>query len=110
MSRFVLWFLVSCCVSVTTRDLYEVLGLEKSATVSEIKSKYKKLARKYHPDASEEDTTEIFQEIAYAKEVLTDEEKRNIYDKFGHEGLEKMGKFYEVKGHGKVNRTVNTMF
>ena len=97
ISRFVLWLFISCCVfCATSRDLYEVLGLEKGATVSEIKSKYKKLARKYHPDASEEDTTEIFQEIAYAKEVLTDEEKRNIYDKYGHEGLEKMGKYFNT--------------
>ena len=96
-------FFTSSIVCVTDRDLYNVLGVSRAASQAEIKSAYKKLARKYHPDTAngsngqEGDTTELFQEIAYAKEILTDSEKRNIYDQYGHDGLAQMGKFIFFK-------------
>ena len=74
---------------ITDRDLYEVLGVNKRADNKAIKSAYKKIAKKYHPDINgEEDATQIFQEAAYAKEVLLDQEKRQLYDQCGHSCLE----------------------
>ena len=69
----------------TTRDLYDILGLTKSATVAEIKSAYRKLALKWHPDRNKEkDATEKFKEINEAYEVLSSPEKKSKYDHFGH--------------------------
>lgn len=74
--------------SVTDRDLYEILDVKKSATNKEIKKAYKKLAGKYHPDKNKDpDAAQMFQEVAYAKEILMDEQKRSLYNKCGHECL-----------------------
>lgn len=72
------------------RDYYEVLGVEKDADKDTLKRAYRKLARKYHPDTTElpkEEAEEKFKEISEAYEVLCDDEKRGIYDQYGHEGL-----------------------
>jgi len=71
------------------RDLYAALGVGKTATTEEIKKAYRKLARKYHPDVNpgNKDAEEKFKSISEANEVLSDPEKRKIYDEFGHEGL-----------------------
>ncbi|RJS48839.1 MAG: molecular chaperone DnaJ [Methanobacterium sp.] len=70
------------------RDYYEVLGVEKGADKKEIKKAYRKLAMKYHPDVSEdEEASDKFKEISEAYAVLSDEEKRNTYDQFGHAGM-----------------------
>ena len=67
------------------RDYYEVLGVEKSASASELKNAFRSLARKYHPDRSQEDNAEeMFKEIQEAYAVLSDEQKRAQYDRFGH--------------------------
>ena len=67
------------------RDYYEVLGVSKNATQAEIKSAFRKLAKKYHPDVSkEENAAEKFKEAQEAYAVLSDEEKRRKYDQFGH--------------------------
>lgn len=68
------------------RDYYEVLGVAKGASESEIKSAYRKLAVKYHPDRNPDDKAaeEKFKEAAEAYSVLSDPEKRAKYDKFGH--------------------------
>ena len=74
------------------RDYYEVLGVDRTADEKEIKKAYRKLARKYHPDVAEEDkkeeATEKFKEISEAYAVLSDEEKRQRYDQFGHAGMD----------------------
>ena len=71
------------------RDYYEVLGVSKTATADEIKSAYRKLAMKYHPDRNPGDKAaeEKFKEAAEAYDVLHDAEKRQRYDQFGHAGM-----------------------
>jgi len=66
-------------------DYYKILGVEKTATPTEIKSAFRKLARKYHPDLNpnDKDATKKFQEINEANEVLSDPEKRKKYDQYG---------------------------
>ena len=71
------------------RDYYEVLGVERQATDQEIKSAYRKLALKFHPDRNPGDhkAEEAFKEAAEAYSVLADREKRGLYDRFGHAGV-----------------------
>ena len=72
------------------RDYYEVLGVAKTASADEIKSAYRKLAMKYHPDRNpgDESAKAKFQEASEAYEVLSNAEKRQRYDQFGHQGVE----------------------
>lgn len=74
------------------RDYYEVLGVSRDVSKADLKRAYRRLAMKYHPDQNREDpkAEELFKEAADAYAVLSDEEKRAIYDRYGHEGL-KMG-------------------
>ncbi len=73
----------------TTRDYYEILGVERSADTEEIKRAYRRLAMKHHPDRNPGDTEAEtkFKEAAEAYEVLSDAEKRSVYDRYGHQGL-----------------------
>jgi molecular chaperone DnaJ len=72
----------------TRRDYYEVLAIERGANVDEIKRAYRRLARQYHPDVNGEDgAEERFKEINEAYEVLSDDDKRAAYDRFGHAGV-----------------------
>ena len=77
------------------RDYYEVLGVAKTATADEIKSAYRKLAMKYHPDRNPGDKAaeEKFKEAAEAYDVLHDPEKRQRYDQFGHQAFANGGGF-----------------
>ena len=72
------------------RDYYEVLGIAKGASDDEIKSAYRKLAKKYHPDLNPNDKTaeEKFKEVGEAYEILSDKQKRARYDQFGHAGVD----------------------
>lgn len=75
-------------------DYYEVLGVEKDATLAQIKKAYKKLAIKWHPDKNPNDqerAAEMFKNVAEAYEVLSDEGKRKIYDRYGKHGLKNGG-------------------
>ena len=70
------------------RDYYEVLGVNKNATDDEIKSAFRKLAKKYHPDANQDNKKEAeskFKEINEAYETLSDSDKKAMYDRFGHD-------------------------
>jgi len=71
------------------KDYYEILGISREATQEEIKRAYRRLALKYHPDRNQGDkeAEEKFKEIVEAYSVLSDPEKRKIYDLYGHEGL-----------------------
>jgi molecular chaperone DnaJ len=75
------------------RDYYEVLGVAKNASPDEIKRSYRRMAMKYHPDKNPNDkeAETKFKECAEAYEVLSNPEKRQRYDQFGHEGLRGMG-------------------
>ncbi|MBN1931114.1 MAG: molecular chaperone DnaJ [Desulfobacterales bacterium] len=77
----------------TKRDYYEILGINRDADTNEIKARYRKLALKYHPDRNpgNKEAEEKFKEAAEAYEVLRDPQKRNIYDQYGHRGLEGTG-------------------
>ena len=75
--------------TVAKRDYYEVLGVSRTASDGEIKSAYRKLALKYHPDRNPGDhaAEEKFKESAEAYSVLADADKRHLYDRYGHAGL-----------------------
>jgi len=73
----------------TKRDYYEVLGVQKNASQDEIKAQYRKLALKFHPDRNKSpDAGEHFKEISEAYAVLSDDEKRKVYDTYGHSGVD----------------------
>ncbi|MEG0284177.1 MAG: molecular chaperone DnaJ [Erysipelotrichales bacterium] len=74
------------------RDYYEVLGISKGADESEIKKAYRKMAKKYHPDANDSpDAEEKFKEIQEAYEVLGDTTKKSTYDRYGHSAFDQNG-------------------
>lgn len=75
------------------RDYYEVLGVDRTADADTIKKSYRRLAMKYHPDRTQGDpaSEEKFKEIQAAYACLSDEQKRAVYDRFGHEGMDGMG-------------------
>jgi len=87
----------------TKRDYYEVLGVNRNATKDDIKKAYRKLAMQYHPDRNPDDKTaeEKFKEAAEAYEILSHDDKRNNYDRFGHEGVR--GSTFGSEGFSSVN-------
>ena len=83
------------------RDFYEVLGVSRTATVDEIKASYRKSALKWHPDRNPENKHEAeinFRECTEAYSVLSDQEKRQIYDTYGHAGLSSTGGGVDFNG------------
>jgi len=91
----------------TKRDYYEILGVSKDASKDEIKKAYRKQALKFHPDKNPGDKSaeEKFKEAAEAYEVLSNDEKRSRYDRFGHAGMGGAG-----NGFGGANMTVEDIF
>ncbi|MFC2005062.1 molecular chaperone DnaJ [Chloroflexota bacterium] len=93
------------------RDYYEVLGLDRNATEGQIKGAFRKLAFKYHPDRNQDDgTEEKFKEVNEAYEVLSDPEKRDTYDRFGHSGEGFFGQGFEGFGFDGVGSIFDAFF
>ncbi|XP_057494654.1 chaperone protein dnaJ A7A, chloroplastic-like isoform X1 [Actinidia eriantha] len=92
-------------------NYYSVLGVSKKASKSEIKTAYRKLARSYHPDVNKEPRAEQkFKEISNAYEVLSDDEKRPIYDKYGEAGLKGSGMGMGMEDFGDPFDLFETLF
>src|SRR5438309_4333354 len=79
-------------MATTERDYYELLGVSRTANPEEIKRAFRGLARELHPDVSKEpDADHRFREVVEAYEVLSNSERRELYDRFGHAGLRSGG-------------------
>lgn len=89
------------------RDYYEVLGVKKTSTEKEIKSAYRKLAKKYHPDtnANNKGAEQLFKEITEAYNVLSDPDKKKLYDTYGFAGLEPGFNGDAFKGYTHFSRS-----
>ena len=95
----------------TKRDYYEVLGLGRGATADEIKKAYRQMALKYHPDKNpgDQEAEAKFKESAEAYEVLSDQAKRQRYDRYGHAGLEGAG-FHDFRNADDIMSAFSDIF
>ncbi len=95
----------------TTRDYYDVLGVSRDADAAEIKKAFRVLARTHHPDVNDSPEAEAeFKEIAAAYEVLSDENRRATYDRFGHEGLRNSGGEPDFSGFADFSSIFQAFF
>jgi molecular chaperone DnaJ len=94
------------------RDYYEVLGVSRDADEREIKRTFRRLARELHPDVNQHDpeAEEKFKECAEAYEVLTDAERRSVYDRYGHDGLQSSGFHSNFQGFGSFSDIFDAFF
>lgn len=83
------------------KDYYDILGVSRTASASEIKKAYRKLAKKYHPDSNEGNSVaaERFKEVNEAYDILSDEKKRKLYDQFGHAAFEEGASYQNTQGN-----------
>jgi len=93
------------------RDYYEILGVNRNASEEEIKKNYRRLALKYHPDRNpgDKNAEQSFKEAAEAYDVLRDPEKRRIYDRYGHAGLQGTG-FHGFSGFDDIFSSFGDIF
>jgi molecular chaperone DnaJ len=92
------------------KDYYDILGVNKDASTDDVKRAYRKLARTHHPDVSKEpDAEDKFKEITEAYRVLSDDEKRAKYDRFGHQGVNGQGA-QDFSGFGGFEDIFDMMF
>jgi molecular chaperone DnaJ len=96
----------------STRDYYDVLGVGRQASDADIKKAFRSLARELHPDINSHDPAaeEKFKEVAEAYEVLSDSERRAIYDRYGHEGLRSGGYEPSFASFGNIADIFDTFF
>jgi molecular chaperone DnaJ len=95
----------------TKRDYYEVLGVGRGASDDEIKKAYRKLALQYHPDRNQApEATERFKEATEAYQVLSDAEKRGLYDRYGHSAFERAGGTGTVDFSNFVGLSIEDLF
>jgi len=93
------------------RDYYEVLGVSRDASPEEIKKAYRRLARQYHPDVNKaSDAAEKFKEIQEAYEILSDTEKRTLYDRFGHAAFDPAAQASDAGGFEGFGRRAEDPF
>ncbi|HNP70279.1 MAG TPA: DnaJ domain-containing protein, partial [Kouleothrix sp.] len=93
------------------RDYYEVLGVARGASQDDIKKAFRRLARQYHPDINKEPGADaMFKEINEANEVLSDPEKRAMYDRFGHSGMSGSPGFDPFGGADSLGSIFETLF
>ena len=95
-------------------DYYEILGINRNASKDEIKSAFRKMARKWHPDINKSPDAEAkFKELGKAYETLMDDEKRATYDRFGEDGLKNAGFNTQgpfAGGFGDLEEVFNSFF
>jgi molecular chaperone DnaJ len=94
------------------RDAYEVLGVPRDADEGQVKKAFRKLARELHPDVNAHDpeAEEKFKEAAEAYEILSDAERRQVYDRYGHEGLRNGGRAPNFDAFGSVSDLFEAFF
>src|SRR5580693_2126647 len=95
------------------QDYYKTLGVDRKASEADIKSAYRKLARKYHPDVNPNNkkAEAQFKEVNEAYQVLSDDEKRRLYDQFGHAAFDgSMGSGFQGGGVGDVFAHMQDLF
>ncbi|MEA2375543.1 MAG: molecular chaperone DnaJ, partial [Thermoleophilaceae bacterium] len=94
------------------RDYYEVLGVSRDAGEGDIKRSFRRLARELHPDVNQHDpeAEEKFKEAAEAYEVLCDSERRSVYDRYGHDGLQSSGFHSNFQGFGSFGDIFDAFF
>jgi molecular chaperone DnaJ len=94
------------------RDAYEVLGVGRNADEAEVKKAFRKLARELHPDVNNHDpqAEEKFKEAAEAYEILSDAERRQVYDRYGHDGLRRGGQSPNFEGFGSISDLFEAFF
>lgn len=100
----VLLLIISSDFTLANRDFYKILNVKKTANTNEIKKAYRKLAKELHPDKNKDDpnASEKFSDLSSAYEVLSDEEKRKLYDRCGEECVKREG---GMEG-GKLEKTI----